>query len=209
MTKETKSTQGNPQDSGQQTTAQREGLQGTQQRSGQQGDNLQVRQGGALQAQPQGTGVARYGRNPFALMQEMSDEMDRLFDSLFYGAPVRGRSQRETVPSLWVPDVELSEESKQLRVCVDLPGISRDNVKIDVQEGALVIQGERREERTEGGEQQGFRRSERHYGSFYRTIPLPDYVDTEKAEARMKDGVLNITLPITESRQARRLEIQG
>jgi HSP20 family protein len=74
-----------------------------------------------------------------------------------------------------------------------------------------VIQGERREERTEGGgEQQGFRRSERRYGSFYRAIPLPDYVDAEKAEARMKDGVLNITLPITEARrQARRLEIQG
>jgi HSP20 family protein len=103
----------------------------------------------------------------------------------------------------------MSEEGKQLRVCIDLPGISKDNVKIDVQDGALVIQGERREERTEGEDQQGFRRSERRYGSFYRTVPLPDYVDTQKAEARMKDGVLNITLPITENRQARRLEIQG
>jgi HSP20 family protein len=114
------------------------------------------------------------------------------------------------VSSLWAPEVDISEEGNQLRVCVDLPGISKDNVKIDVQEGALVIEGERREERTEGGEEQGFRRSQRRYGSFYRAIPLPDYVDTEKAEARMKEGVLNITFPITEERKrGRRLEIQG
>ncbi len=133
-----------------------------------------------------------------------------MFDSFFYGAPVRGRRQRDAMPSLWAPEVDVSEEGNQLRVCVDLPGISKDNVKIDVQEGALVIEGERREERTAGGEEQGFRRSERHYGSFYRAIPLPDYVDTEKAEAHMKEGVLNITLPITEERKrGRRLEIQG
>jgi HSP20 family protein len=211
MANETKSSQGNPQKSGQQTGAQNVGLQGTEQRGGQQGQGVPVRQGqqgGGMEERRQG-GMARYSRNPFALMQEMSDEMDRLFDSFFYGAPMRGRGQRESMPSLWAPEVELSEEGNQLRVCVDLPGISKDNVKIDVQEGALVIQGERREERTEGGEQQGFRRSERRYGSFYRTIPLPDYADTEKAEATMKDGVLNITLPITQGKQARRLEIQG
>jgi HSP20 family protein len=191
--------------------AKRQDLQGSTQSAGAEGPNVEVHQtprGGAVQAQRSQGGLTRYSRNPFALMQELSDEMDRLFDSFFHGAPMRGRGQ--DVPNLWMPDVEMSEEGNQLRVCVDLPGVPKDNVKIDVHEGALVIQGERREERTEGGEERGFRRSERRYGSFYREIPLPEYVDTEKAEARMQEGVLNITFPITEQRKrARRLEIQG
>jgi HSP20 family protein len=200
MANETKTTQSEA--AGQKAEAQREGLQGSRQQPGQ--------QGGALQERRWRGELTHYNRNPFAVMQELSNEMDRLFDSFFYGTPARGRTAHESVPSLWAPAVDVSEEGNELRVCVDLPGISKDNVKIDVQEGALVIQGERREERAEGGEDQGFRRSERRHGSFYRAIPLPDYVDTEKADARMKDGVLNITLPITQQRrQARRLEIQG
>jgi HSP20 family protein len=217
MANETAATQADTQQSAQQTQrgqhdpAQRSGLQGSAQ-GGQQGQQMNVGQssrGGALQERRQG-GLMRYGRSPFALMQELSDEMDRVFDSFFSATPIRNRmQQQEALPRLWAPEVEMSEEGKQLRVCVDLPGLTKDNVKIDVQDGALVIQGERREERSEGGEQQGFRRSERSYGSFYRAIPLPEYVDTEKAEARMKDGVLSVTFPIAESRQARRLEIQG
>jgi HSP20 family protein len=194
--------------------AQRAGFQGSTQTTGTQGQDVNVQQGqqgGAVQQRHGQGGLARYSRNPFALMQELSDEMDRLFDSFFHGAPVHRRAQRHGIPSLWVPQVDVTEEGNQFRVCVDLPGISKDNVNIDVQEGALIIQGERREERTEGGEQQqGFHRSERHYGSFYREIPLPDYIDTEKAEARMQEGVLNITFPITEERKrGRRLEIKG
>jgi HSP20 family protein len=198
---------------------QQERLQGSEQQSQQsgvqpssgQGQGLQTQQrqqGGTLQERRQGL-MTPYGRNPFALMQGISEEMDRLFDSFFYGTPMRGRSQRASMPTLWAPEVDVSEEGNQVQVRVDLPGISKDNVKIDVQDGSLVIQGERREERSEGGEGQGFRRTERRYGSFYRTIPLPDYVDIEKAEARMEEGVLNITLPVAEDRKrGRRLEIK-
>src|SRR5690606_10460486 len=97
----------------------------------------------------------------------------------------------------------------QLRICVDLPGLTKDDVKVEVEDGALIVQGERREERSEGGEAQGFRRSERRYGSFHRTIPLPDYVDTGNAQAQMKDGVLEVTFPTTGRGQGRRLEIKG
>lgn len=190
-----------------------QGLQGSAQTGAKQGQSVDLQQrqeGGALEQRRGQRGLARYSRNPFAVMQELSDEMDRLFDAFFYGTPMRGRAQHQDVPSLWMPEVDVSEEGNQLRVCVDLPGISKDNVNIDVQEGALIVRGERREERTEGGEEQGFRRSERRYGSFYREIPLPEYVDTEKAEARMLDGVLNVTLPITEERKrGLRLEIKG
>jgi HSP20 family protein len=108
-----------------------------------------------------------------------------------------------------MPEVEMREEGNQLQVCVDLPGLTKDNVKVDVEDGALVVQGERHEERSEGGEQQGFRRSERRYGSFYRAIPLPEHVDAEKAQAQMKDGVLRVTFPLSEQRKGRRLEISS
>ena len=186
-----------------------EQLQGSQQRA-QAGHELQTQQNEerrAIQERRQGA-VRRYSRDPFEMMQRLSDEMDELFDSFFHARPLarlRGKSQLQ---NMWAPEVELREEGNQLKVCVDLPGISKDNIKVDVREGAVIIEGERREEHTEGGDGQGFRRSERRYGSFFRTIPLPEGAEADKAEARMQDGVLEITVPITQ-KQTRRLEIQG
>jgi HSP20 family protein len=189
---------------------------GTASAPGPQAGRLQGSDAGAQQVQVGGSGgagggsgvqqrgersVARYGTDPFAMMQQLSEEMDQLFDSFFYG--------QAQLQNLWAPEVEMSEEGNQLRICVDLPGISKDNVKVDIHEGMLTVQGERREERTEGGQQQGFRRSERRYGSFYRSIALPEAADAEQAQASMKDGVLEITIPLTPAKQARRLEIQG
>ena len=170
-------------------------------------ESQQTRESGALQQRGQ-AGLTRYGRNPFAMMQQLSNEMDRLFDSFFSGAPSRRFAQDQRAPTLWSPEVEMSEEGSRLRVCVDLPGMSKDDVKLDIQQGTLVIQGERREERSEGGAQQGFRRSERRFGSFYRAIPLPDDVKEDQAEARMNNGVLEITFPLEERKQPRRLEIK-
>jgi HSP20 family protein len=201
-------------------------FQGSAQQSTHERGETQDRQSGAERAQQQAGGepgqqqrgvqerrgggaVERYGRNPFAAMQELSDEMDRLFDSFFYGTPMRARSQRRGMLTLWMPEVDICEQDDQLRICVDLPGVSKDDVKIDIREGVLIVRGERREERSGGGQEQGFRRSERQYGSFYRAISLPDSADTEKAEARMEHGVLNITIPISEEKQPRRLQIQS
>jgi HSP20 family protein len=82
-------------------------------------------------------------------------------------------------------------------VRVDLPGVSKDGVRIEVQHRLLVIEGQRREERSEGDEQRGWRRTERRYGSFYRAIHLPEGAETDKADARMKDGVLEVTVPFS------------
>ena len=182
-----------------------QGMQGSQR--GQEMQIGQGEQGGAMQEQGRQR-LARYSRDPFTMMQRLSEEMDQLFDSFLYGrAPARTRQSQ--LQNLWAPDVEIEEEGNRLRVCVDLPGVAKDNVKIDISEGVLTIQGERREERKEGSEQQGYRRTERQYGSFYRSMLLPEGVDTEQAQARMKDGVLEVTLPMTAAKQAKRLEIQG
>jgi HSP20 family protein len=176
-----------------------------------QGQDVQVgrnSEGGGIE-QRRSQGLARYSRDPFAMMQRLSDEMDELFNTFFYGhAPARS-SRQSQLQSLWTPEIEFSEQGNELRVTVDLPGVPKENVKVDIQQGVLTIQGERREERSEGGEQQGFRRSERRYGGFYRSIPLPEGVNAEQAQAQLKEGVLEIRLPLAEQKQARRLEIQG
>lgn len=196
-----------------QQAAQEQGLQGSQQSGSQarQQDQVAVQQGqrGGVQNRGGQQGLARYGRDPFSMMQQFADEMDQLFDSFFYGTPARRSGRQSSAPTLWAPEVELSQSGNELRVCVDLPGVPKENVKIEVQDGALVLQGERREERTEGGEQEGFRRTERRYGSFYRVIPLPEGADAEQAQAQMKDGVLEITVPLAPEKQPRRLEIKG
>jgi HSP20 family protein len=186
-------------------------LQGSQPESNQHGREVQVGQGpqgGAVQERRR-QGVARYGRDPFETMQRLSEEMDDLFDSFFYGRPLARAPRQSRLQSLWTPEVEIREEGNQLRVSVDLPGVSKDNVKVDVHDGMLAIAGERREVQSEGDEKQGFRRSERRYGSFYRAIALPEGAEADQAQARMTEGVLEITVPVTPAKQARRLEIQG
>jgi HSP20 family protein len=183
-------------------------VQATEPRSGQTAGALQQDpQGGAVQERRR-SGIARYATDPFELMERVSDEMDELFSSLLHGRPLARSGGQSRLQNLWAPAVELSEEGNQLRISLDLPGVPRENVKIDVRDGMLTIQGERREERSEGAEQQGFRRSERRYGSFYRAISLPDGADTDNAQAQLKDGVLEVRVPVA-VKQPRRLEIQG
>ena len=148
-----------------------------------------------------------YGSDPLAMFQHLSDQMDEMFESFFSGRPRRSRQM--DMPTLWSPEVDIREESNQLRVCIDLPGIPKDAVKVDVHDGALTVQGERSEESNDETEGKGFRRSERRYGSFYRSIPLPEGADAENAHASMKEGVLEITIPVPERKQARRLQIQS
>ncbi len=78
-------------------------------------------------------------------------------------------------------------------VHADLPGMSKDDVKVEVADGMLTIEGHRKEEKQE--ERQGFTYSECRYGSFYRIIPLPEGTDPSKATAEFRKGVLEVTMP--------------
>jgi len=154
--------------------------------------------------------VGRYSRDPFELLDQLANEMDQLFSFPFPSPSLfRRRSGSFNAPTMWAPEIDVREEGNQLKICADLPGISKDQVKVDVDDGMVTIQGERQEERTEGANDQRFRRVERRYGSFYRTIPLPDSADAQQAKASMKEGVLEITIPLTQKSQQRRLEVQG
>jgi HSP20 family protein len=144
--------------------------------------------------------------SPFALMRRFSEEMDQYFEQLW-----SGRSESRMAPAgreLFSPPVEVSERDGQLTVCVDLPGLTKDDVHVELTDDALLITGERRSEHEE--RQGGMFRSERHYGSFRRQIPLPEGVNTEQATATFKDGVLQVTMPAPQRRErSRRIEIQS
>jgi HSP20 family protein len=133
---------------------------------------------------------------PFAMMRRLSEEMERAFASTF------GLSRSVGEARLWYPAIEVREKDGNLEIAAELPGMKREDVKVECTEEGVVIQGERRQEHDET--QSGFRRSERSYGSFYRMIPLPSGAETDKAKAEFKDGLLQVRVPIPESRKQTR-----
>ena len=154
--------------------------------------------------------------SPFTFMRRFSEEMDRLFEDFGFGrgwlAPgfEGGLDRLRTLGGAsWAPQVEVIEKDNQLIVRADLPGMSKDDVQVDIDDNSLVIRGERKTEREENEE--GYYRSERSYGSFYRQIPLPGGVNTENATAEFRNGVLEVLLPTTNrAREERRqIEVMG
>jgi HSP20 family protein len=112
-------------------------------------------------------------------------------------------------PNFWAPQIDVQHRNDAIVVRADLPGVDKDDVQIDVRDDALVISGQRREEREEGGDDQGYRMLERNYGSFYRTLPLPQGANQDEIEAVMRDGVLKVTVPLAENARTRRIQIQS
>jgi HSP20 family protein len=142
--------------------------------------------------------------NPFAFMRRITDELDRAF-----GPVPELPALVPFYPRAWVPELEVFERDNKFFVRVDLPGLKKEEVKIEVTADELTIEGERKFEKEE--KKEGFYRTERTYGTFYRRIVLPEHVKAEAAVATFKDGVLEIempTLPIPEVNK-RTLEIKG
>lgn len=146
-------------------------------------------------------------RRPFAFMRRFSEEMDRLFADFGFGRDLAPRGFDDFGESLWAPQVEMFERDGQLIVRADLPGLTRDDVKVEVTDSAINLSGERKSEHEEKGE--GYYRTERSYGSFYRSIPLPQGANAEDANATFNNGVLEITMAAPEPKtRGRRLEIR-
>jgi len=149
---------------------------------------------------------------PFSMMRRLSEDLDRMFENFGIGRSFFPtdfwQSGREAMMAAWSPRIEMSEEDGRVRISADLPGVKREDLDVEVTDDAVTIEGERRHERTM--EERGYYQSERSYGSFYRSIPLPEGVEPEAATAEFKDGVLQIEIP-TPARKSRthRLEIKG
>jgi HSP20 family protein len=124
------------------------------------------------------------------LPQQLSQEVDRLFDELIY-RPWGSRAARETAD--WDPQLDLYETDTAFVLEADLPGVKEEDVKVSVEDGDLVLQGQRTFERTHSGS--NFHRHERRAGHFVRRLRLPASVDQAQIRAEFGSGVLRVTLP--------------
>ena len=149
--------------------------------------------------------------SPFSIMSRFADEMDRMFENSGFGrglSPGLGRGwgdmEESDLASLatWSPQIEAFEHDGQFVVRADLPGMTKDNVKVEVTDQGLTLQGERKQEHED--KKEGWHRRERSYGSFFRRIPLPEGVKADEAKANFRDGVLEITMPSTPRQENRR-----
>jgi HSP20 family protein len=140
-----------------------------------------------------------FGVNPFALMREFTKEMDHAFSTSSGG---------ELRPQVWMPAIEVNQANGNLVVTAELPGIKTEDVKVEVTDEALTIEGERKEEKKE--EKEGLYRSERSYGRFYRSIQLPEGAKTDQIKAEMNNGILEIKVPVAEAKaKSRQIPVAG
>jgi HSP20 family protein len=144
---------------------------------------------------------------PFSMMRRFFDDMDRIVED--FGFPTWERARPWTAEvATFSPHIDMFERDGKLVISADLPGLNKDDVKVDVTEDAILIEGERKYEHEE--REEGVYRTERNYGQFRRQIPLPQGVKTETATAHFKNGVLQITIEAPQLAKARRrLQIQG
>ena len=128
-----------------------------------------------------------FGLSPFAMMREFTEEMDRAF---------RGAG---TSLEAWAPTIDVQRCNGTFVVTAELPGLQKDEIKVEMLDDALVIQGERKREHKEDHE--GYHRYERSYGQFYRSIPLPEGVKADQVKAELNEGVLKVSMPVAETKK--------
>ena len=138
---------------------------------------------------------------PTREVDTLQNEVNRVFDAFFGGGGEATRARR------WVPAMDLVETEDQLILKADLPGMTTNDVNIEIKDGVLTVSGERRAEHQENSE--GFYRVERAFGQFSRSMSLPDGIDAEKIAAEFQNGVLEIRIPKPEERKPHRVAIGG
>jgi HSP20 family protein len=170
-----------------------------------------------------GTGLMRgMPPSPWELMGRMGEELTQLFESIGgTGMPGAARGQAVTVPAargrvagegaagevLLIPQIEVEQRNDAIVVRADLPGMNADDIDVTIEDGMLVISGERQQERRE--ELEGVVRSEVSYGTFYRTIPLPDGADENNIAAVVRNGVLEVVVPVSKTQTGRRVQVRS
>lgn len=132
--------------------------------------------------------------------RELQREVDSIFDNFFSGG-------EEASSGVWTPRVDLVEADDTFRIVLDLPGVPKDDIKINVQDGTLTVRGTRNAQSTD--EEVDFVHIERPFGSFYRSFQLPRSIDTDSIEAAYDNGVLTVTIPKKEKNTARHIQVNG
>lgn len=122
--------------------------------------------------------------SPFTLVRQFNEQMEQF---------MRGNGSQNASMD-WVPSVDVHRSNGSLVVSAELPGLKKEDVKVEVTDELITIEGERKHE--EKIDREGYHRCERSYGHFYRAIPLPEGAKADQAKAELKEGVLKVTLPV-------------
>jgi HSP20 family protein len=131
----------------------------------------------------------------------MQREMNKIYGSFF-----RGVDEQSLLGSTWMPAVDVVEENDEYIVKIELPGVSKDDVKITLESNILTIRGEKKAEKD--SDEKNYHRTERSYGIFQRSFTLPASVKNEKIGAEYKDGILAVTLPKAEETKPKQIEVK-
>lgn len=129
---------------------------------------------------------------PFAELGELRSQFDRVFGDLLDG-------------SGWAPAIDVVRDNGDLVIRADVPGIKPEEVKIEVEDGILTVSGEHEEKKEEKDKR--FLRRERRYGSFSRSVALPEGVEAKKIKARTRDGVVEVTVPLPKEAAKEKIQI--
>ena len=134
-------------------------------------------------------------------------EVNRLFDDFFRGAALEPFGALDERWTLFSPRVDVVETDAEITVSAELPGLDDKDIEVSLSRGQLTISGEKRQEKEQRG--RNYYRSERSFGSFRRSIPLPGEVLTDKVDAVFKNGVLTVTLPKKRDKARKRITIKS
>ncbi len=145
--------------------------------------------------------IVRY--DPFRELRSLQDEMTRLFT----GTVGQSGNREDMLNGAWSPRVDIFENKENLVLEAELPGMSRNDFDLSIENNVITLTGERNFEKK--SESDNYHRVERAYGTFTRSFTLPQTVSAEGAKAEFKNGVLNVTLPKREETKARKIQVLG
>jgi HSP20 family protein len=141
--------------------------------------------------------------NPFHVLEEMHSRLSSVFDR----TPARGGNGKETMTvAEWSPAVDITEDDKEYLIKAELPEVKKDGVKVTVENGVLLISGERKFEKEQKGRK--YHRVERAYGNFVRSFMLPADADASRVRAEFSDGLLRVNVAKAGAVQPKRIEIK-
>lgn len=137
----------------------------------------------------------------FPQVWDIQNEINRVFDNL-WGRP----SEESELRGMWSPSVDIAETKDEIVVSADLPGLNKEDIKVNVENNVLTFSGERKQEKKDEGS--NYHRLERSYGFFSRSFTLPVTVQSDKIKAAYKDGVLRLSLPKVEEAKPRQIAVE-
>ena len=140
--------------------------------------------------------------DPFREMSSLQERMNRLMSDYRTRSPF---GEEEMAQGAWIPAVDIYETKESIVLNVELPGVTKDDISLEVKDSTLTIKGEKKLEKNV--KEENFHRMERTYGSFTRAFTLPSTVQQDKVKAKFRDGILEIMLPKEEEAKPKQIKV--